>query len=30
MFEAAGFHRVVETRSTSAGRNRWVMRLDLR
>jgi GNAT superfamily N-acetyltransferase len=29
MFEAAGFHRVVETAAHSAHLNRWVMRLDL-
>jgi GNAT superfamily N-acetyltransferase len=29
MFERAGFRRVVETASRSAGRTRWLMRLDL-
>jgi len=29
MFERAGFRRVVETASQSAGRPRWLMRLDL-
>jgi GNAT superfamily N-acetyltransferase len=29
MFERAGFRRVVETASRSAGRPRWLMRLDL-
>lgn len=29
MFEAAGFRRVLETASRSAGRPRWLMRLDL-
>ncbi len=28
-FEAAGFRRVVETAGRSAGRPRWLMRLDL-
>jgi GNAT superfamily N-acetyltransferase len=29
MFEAAGFRRVLQTASRSAGRPRWLMRLDL-
>jgi hypothetical protein len=29
MFEAAGFRLVLETASRSAGRPRWLMRLDL-
>jgi GNAT superfamily N-acetyltransferase len=29
MFEAAGFHRVLETSARSAGRPRWLMRLEL-
>ena len=29
MFEAAGFRRVVETRSVAQGRRRWLLRLDL-
>ncbi len=29
MFEAAGFATVVETTARSAGRPRWLMRLDL-
>jgi GNAT superfamily N-acetyltransferase len=29
LFEAAGFRRVVQTASRSAGRPRWLMRLDL-
>jgi GNAT superfamily N-acetyltransferase len=29
MFERAGFHRVVQTSSRSAGRYRWLMRRDL-
>ena len=29
MFEAAGFRRIIETGSRSAGRPRWLMRLDL-
>jgi len=29
MFERAGFERVVETAARSAGRPRWLMRLDL-
>jgi len=29
MFERAGFRRIVETASRSAGRPRWLMRLDL-
>ena len=29
MFEAAGFRRVVETAAQSAGRPRWLVRLDL-
>lgn len=29
MFEAAGFHRVLVTDAHSAGRSRWLMRLDL-
>jgi hypothetical protein len=28
-FEAAGFRRVTQTASRSAGRARWLMRLDL-
>ena len=28
-FEAAGFRRVMETAGKSAGRPRWLMRLDL-
>jgi len=30
VFEAAGFMRVLETDARSAGRRRWLMRLDLR
>ncbi len=30
MFERAGFHRVTETALHSAGRTRWLVRLDLR
>ncbi|MFJ6280327.1 Acetyltransferase (GNAT) family protein [Arthrobacter subterraneus] len=30
LFEKAGFERVAETRATSAGRIRWIMRRDLR
>lgn len=30
LFEKAGFDRVAETRATSAGRTRWIMRRDLR
>jgi len=29
LFEAAGFRRVVQTESRSAGRRRWLMRLDI-
>lgn len=29
LFEKAGFERIAETKATSAGRTRWIMRRDL-